>query len=117
MSIADSLLYGEPVAREEAEKRLGIGAEWRLPTKAEHEAFSAHRRLSKVADALIAAADIGEESWILLERDWAGFPDPPAFAFFAYRSNGDTICEADLDHPSPLWRLPEGVPFQYSPEN
>ena len=117
MSIANSLLYGEPFARAEAEKRLGIAADWRLPTTTERSAFSAHRRLSKVADSLIAAADVSGESWILLERDWSGFPDPPPFAFFAYRSNGETICEADLDQPSPLWRLPNGVPFKYVPEN
>ena len=40
MTIADSSLYGEPVARAEAEKRLGLVAEWRLPTKAEPVAFS-----------------------------------------------------------------------------
>ena len=116
MSIADSSLCGEPLARAEAEKRLALAVDWRLPTKTEKSAFSSHRRLAKLADFLIAVADAGDESWILLERVWAGFPDPPAFAFLAYRSNGETICEADLDRPSPLWRLPEGVPSHYSPE-
>ena len=100
--------------RAEAEKRLALATTWRLPTEAEQEAFSEHRRLSKVADALIAAADVNGESWILCERDWSGFPDPPPFAFFAYRSDGATICEADLESPSPSWILPEGVPFQPS---
>ena len=116
MTIADSSLYGEPLGRAEAEKRLSLAVVWRLPTRIEQEAFAAHRRLSRLADFIIAVADAGDESWILLERVWAGFPDPPAFAFLAYRSTGETICEADLDQPSPSWRLPEGVPFQYSSE-
>jgi hypothetical protein len=109
VSIADPSLYGEPLARAEAEARLALAADWRLPTATEQAAFKGHRRLSVIADFLIAAADVADESWILLERVWAGFPDPPAFAFFAYRADGSTICEADLDEPSRLWRLPEGV--------
>jgi hypothetical protein len=115
--IADSKLYGEPLARAEAEHRIGLSVDWRRPTSVELEAFSKHRRLSKVADALIAAADVDSESWILLERDWSGFPDPPPFAFFAYASDGKTICEADLEQPSPSWRLPDGVPFKPAPKN
>tara|TARA_R110002051_G_scaffold3017_2_gene16023 strand:- start:669 stop:947 length:279 start_codon:yes stop_codon:yes gene_type:complete len=91
--------------------------DWRLPTQTEKDAFAAHRRLSKVGDAIIAAADPNQESWILIERDWFGFPDPPRFAFFVYRSDGRTICEADLDDPSPIWHLPDGVPFELSKEN
>ena len=114
MTIANASLYGEPMNRPEAEKRLARAVTWRLPTNAERDAFSTHRRLSQVADALIAAADVDGESWILCERDWSGFPDPPPFAFFAYQSDGTTICEADLEDPSSEWLLPEGVPFQPS---
>ena len=116
MSIADPKFYGEPIARAEAEKRISLAADWRIPSQIEQDVFSAHRRLSKLADFLIAAADVGEESWILLERVWAGFPDPPPFAFYAFKPDGQMICAADLNQPSPLWRLPEGVPFKYSPE-
>lgn len=110
MSIADSKFYGEPVARAEAEARLAITTDWRLPTATEQAAFAAHRRLSKVADSLIAVADVGGESWILMDRIWAGFPDPPAYAFFAYCADGSTICEADLDDLPRTWRLPERTP-------
>lgn len=116
MSIADAKLYGEPKARVEAEKRLNLEVNWRLPTDTEQTEFSRHRRLSEYADWLIAAADVGPESWILMERTWSGFPDPPPFAFFAYGADGKTICEADLNAPSPRWRLPDGVPFKYSSE-
>lgn len=116
MTIANSKLYGEPFARVEVERRLALTAGWRLPTATEQDEFLKHRRLSKIADWLIAAADVGQESWLLLERTWSGFPDPPPFAFVVYRSDGERICEADLDQPSPVWRLPEGVPFKYSPE-
>ena len=32
----------------------------------------------------------------------------------AYRADGSTICEADLDQPSRTWRLPDCVPAKYS---
>ena|GEM_PF-6795005 len=115
MSIADPKLYGvEPFAREEAEKRLGLGADWRRPSAAEADAFAKHRVLPELADVLIAAADPGDESWILLERDWFGFPDPPRFEFIVYRADGATLCQASLDRLPPSWRMPEGVPFEPS---
>jgi len=114
--LPNPLLYGVPARPAEVKKRLALASDWRLPTATEQAAFKAHRHLSGLADALIAAADVDGESWILLERDWAGYPDPPRFAFLAYRPDGSTICEADLDDPSPLWRLPAGVPFQFSKE-
>jgi hypothetical protein len=117
VSIADASLYGEPVARAEAEARLALAADWRLPTATEQAAFAAHRKLSEIADSLIAAADVGEESWILMDRVWFGFPDDPQFAFFAFRPDGSTICAANLDDLSPSWRLPDGVPFKHVPEN
>jgi len=116
VTIANSDLYGEPLNRAEAEARLVRQVDWRLPSAAELQAFKEHRRLSKIADALIAVADVAGEAWLLMERDWSGFPDPPPFAFFAYAADGKVICEADLDEPSPTWRLPPGVPVTYSPE-
>ena len=116
MNIADAALYGEPVNRAEAEQRLKLVTHWRLPTQVELDAFATHRRLSDLADFLIAVADVGEEAWLLMERVCAGFPDPPRFCFFAYRSDGRTVCEADLDRPSPLWSLPDGVPYPSLPE-
>ena len=117
MSIADSELYGtEPINRDEVERRLELTADWRLPSKRELRAFKEHHRLRDMADDLIAAADIHDESWILLERMWSGFPDPPPFVFIAFRSNGSQVCAADLDGLSPSWRLPDGVPFKYSPD-
>lgn len=109
MSIADPSLYGEPIARAEAEARLARAIDWRLPTATEQAAFAAHRKLSKIADFLVAAADVGEESWIMMDRIWFGFPDQAQFAFFAFRPDGSTICAAELDDPSPSWRLPDGV--------
>lgn len=117
MSIADSELYGtEPINREEVEARLALHADWRPPSKRELRAFEEHHRLRDLADDLIAAADVGDESWILLERTWAGFPDPPRFVFMAFRPDGAQICAADLDDLSPTWLMPPGVPFRWSKE-
>ena len=118
MSIASSKLYGvEPVERAEVEKRLASATVWRLPTVVEKDAFKTHRILSELADQLIAAADVRDESWILLERDWFDFPDPPRFEFIVYRPDGGTRCQAGLDRLSPIWRMPKGVPFEFPKED
>lgn len=82
---------------------------WRLPTDAEAAAIDGHPVLGRFGDHIVAVADVGDEHWIVRDRDWFGWPDPPEYVFFAL--TGDTIRAAvDFDGWPPRWSLPDGLP-------
>ncbi|MBB1178303.1 hypothetical protein DSM05_03935 [Pseudomonas sp. FW305-3-2-15-E-TSA4] len=92
-----------------ANERLRRTVEWRTPTSTEQKAFEAHRTLKTYADFLVAAVETDDESWILMERVWHGFPDPPRWIFIAFGPDGRTICGGDFDHIPTNWTMPEGA--------
>lgn len=55
---------------------------WRGPTQDECTAHGAHAIISRFGDDTIAVAQVGTQHWIVRERDFWGWPDPPRFAFF-----------------------------------
>ena len=82
---------------------------WRRPTIEEKNAQSKHEVIGRFGDEAYAVADMQGELWIVRERDFHGWPDPPRYAFFAVR--GDQIWIAkDFDVWPRQWRKPIGSP-------
>ena len=75
---------------------------WRRPTSDEEQFYDQHPLFGRFADDTCAIAQIGDETWIVRERIWHGWPDPERYAFFAFA--GDEIrCAADFDYWPRVW--------------
>ncbi|KQM86028.1 hypothetical protein ASE67_09150 [Sphingomonas sp. Leaf23] len=82
---------------------------WRVPTAVEVAAIEGHPILGRFGDHVLMVAEVDDERWIVRDRDWFGWPDPPEYAFFALA--GDTIRAAtDFDEWPPRWTLPDDLP-------
>lgn len=62
-----------------------IATTWRAPTAEERPAQNAHPVVGRFGDEAHAVAQVGGQQWIVRERDWYGWPDPPRYVFFALR--------------------------------
>ena len=80
---------------------------WRQANPEEHSWFKAQPELETLGDFLLLAPDIKDELWLLIERVWNGFPDPPEYAFLAFDLDGQLIIAKDFDHLPRTWTLPE----------
>lgn len=79
---------------------------WRIPTDMEGAAIEAHPVLGRFGDDTIGVADVDDERWIVRDRDWFGWPDPPQYIFFALAD--DRIrAAADFDRWPPRWTRPD----------
>ncbi|WP_294325240.1 hypothetical protein [uncultured Sphingomonas sp.] len=79
---------------------------WRMPTDAERAVIDAHPILGRFGDDTIGIAEVDGERWIVRDRVWHGWPDPPRHVFFA--TVGDTIRAAtDFDRWPPRWTRPD----------
>ena len=82
---------------------------WRVPTAGEVAAIEGHPILGRFGDHVLLVAEVDDERWIVRDRDWFGWPDPPEYVFFALA--GDTIrAAADFDGWPPRWTLPDDLP-------
>ena len=54
-------------------------------------------------DGLHAVADADGRSWVVTERDWFGWPDPPRFAVFAFEPNGSVWMAFDFNTWPHCW--------------
>ena len=100
-SLLDDVRFG---ARLRAAARVAIP--WRPPTDAERAAIDAHPIIERFGDWTIAVADHDGRQWIVRERIWHGWPDPPEFAAFAL--DGDAIwCAADFHLWPRAWTRPQ----------
>jgi hypothetical protein len=78
---------------------------WRKPTPQERAGIESHPILTRFGDDTIAVADVDGRRWIVRDRLWFGWPDPPEFAFFAL--DGDSIWAAvDFNHWPSRWQRP-----------
>jgi hypothetical protein len=79
---------------------------WRIPTNDEARAIDADPIIGRFGDLTIGVADVDGRRWIVRERDWHGWPDPPRFVFFAME--GDKVwAGADFDRWPGSWWPPE----------
>ncbi|WP_420137845.1 hypothetical protein [Sphingomonas sp.] len=80
---------------------------WRTPTAADEKTIEVHPVLGRFGDATIAVAEVDGRHWIVRERDWHGWPDPPRYVFFANEQDG-IWAAADFDGWPQAWQQPVG---------
>ena len=80
---------------------------WQQASPAELEWLKGQPVLERLGDFLFLAPTVEDELWLLVERTWNGFPDPPKFAFLAYDLGDELILAKDFYHLPARWTLPE----------
>ena len=85
-----------------ARKRRAVW--WRHPDPEERARFGPVVEL--FADALDAIATPADETWLIGERVWCGFPDPPCYLVVFLDAEGRVIAAADLDRLPRGWTMP-----------
>jgi len=75
---------------------------WRAPTAAERAEYDMHAITGRFGDDTIALADIDGRRWVVRDRLWFGWPDPPEFVAIAF--DGDEVwAAADFDNWPRKW--------------
>ena len=81
-----------------------IATTWRAPTVEKRQAQDAHPVLGRFGDDAHAVAHIDGRQWIVRERDWYGWPDPPRYVFFALEEGRIWVARDFNVWPRP-WRF------------
>ncbi len=55
---------------------------WRAPSVEENRKILMHPTMKRFADTAVALAEGNGRQWIVLERDWHGWPDPERYVLF-----------------------------------
>jgi hypothetical protein len=79
---------------------------WRTPTADERAAIDGDPVIGRFGDDTVALAQVDGRRWIVRDRVWHGWPDPPQFAFFAVEPDGAIWAGADFDRWPAVWRRP-----------
>ena len=79
---------------------------WRAPDAAERKHYDTHPLFGRFGDETIAIAGDDGRRWIVRERDWHGWPDPPRYVFFAIEPDGGIWSAADFHHWPQTWDRP-----------
>lgn len=85
---------------------------WRAPDDAERRHYDAHALFGRFGNHTLARAEVDGRRWIVRERDWHGWPDPPRFVFFAIEAGDRIWCGADFHHWPQAWG---GLPDPFKP--
>jgi hypothetical protein len=80
---------------------------WIAPDRQSERRLLDDAFLGRFADFVEGVAWHEGFACVVMERMWSGFPDPPAFAFFAMR-DGEIVAAADFDDWPKVWRAPVG---------
>jgi hypothetical protein len=72
--------------------RRGRAITWRVPSDAEQRKLDAHPIIGRFGNQTRFVADVGTERWLVRDRDWWGWPDPPRYAYFVL--DGDRLVVA-----------------------
>jgi len=78
---------------------------WRAPTPDEAAALDHDPVIGRFGNLTIGLADVAGRRWIVRERDWHGWPDPPRFVFFAVEERKIRVA-VDFDHWPMQWQWP-----------
>ena len=89
------------------QKRKRRRTVWQRATPEEYQWLKTQPQIEELGDFLFLAPAIEDELWLLVERTWHGFPDPPLYAFLAFDLEGKLIAGGDLDHLPRTWTLPK----------
>ena len=79
---------------------------WRTPTDSEQAHWAGHPIAGRFGDDTLAVCEIDGRSWVVRERLFHGWPDPPRFAFFALEDDGRVWCARDFTQWPPRWTGP-----------
>lgn len=79
-------------------------ARWRHPEPGELARFGAVVEL--FTEGLDAIATVHGETWLMGERLWFGFPDPPRYVVVFLDAEARVIAAADLNHLPRGWAMP-----------
>ncbi|PAX08206.1 hypothetical protein CKY28_11590 [Sphingomonas lenta] len=78
---------------------------WRDPTPAEMDFWEAHPIVGRFADSTYAVAEVDGRRWVVRDRLWFGWPDPPEFAWFVL--DGEAVwAAADFNDWPRAWKRP-----------
>ena len=84
---------------------------WRVPDAEEIHRWQDHPVIGRFG-VMYAIAIIAGELWLVRERLWNGWPDPPRFAFFALSEDRIRVA-ADFHTWPQAWTIPpEADPIQ-----
>lgn len=79
---------------------------WRIPNESEQAQWAGHPIAGRFGDDTLAVCECDGRSWVVRERIFHGWPDPPQFAFFAIERDGLVWCARDFTQWPPRWRKP-----------
>jgi hypothetical protein len=85
------------------QRRRRRSVEWRIPTQVEARSIENDAVLGRFGDMTIAISEMDGRRWIVRERDWHGWPDPPRYVFFALDPNGAVWAARDFDWWPRAW--------------
>jgi len=74
---------------------------------ADPQLLSDRPELLRFADWPFASTRVEDQRWVVLERLWAGFPDPPRYVFFALKPDGTIWAARDFHDWPAAWRMLE----------
>ena len=77
---------------------------WRRPDADEARWWDA--RYGPFADWVYAVTEVDGRRWVVLERTWHGWPDPPEYAWFALNADGSLWAARDFDWWPTAWTPP-----------
>ena len=102
----DTLLGGmkRELAMRKCKRRKTV---WRKATPEDYKWFQAQPQIEELGDFLFLATDTEDELWLLIERFWNGWPDPPLYAFLVFDLEGNLIAGGDFHRLPSAWTLPE----------
>ena len=83
---------------------------WLKPGEANCAFYDGHPRIGRFGDSTIAIASVDGRTWVVRERDWYGWPDPPRFVFFAREAQGTVWSARDFSVWPQAWQWPEPSP-------
>jgi hypothetical protein len=82
---------------------------WRKPTREEDANYDGHVIIGRFGDSTEAIAVVDQRTWIVRERTFYGWPDPPRFAFFALDAGGTIWAAADFHEWPRGWAIGSGT--------
>lgn len=80
-----------------------VAAHWHAPSQEDARLIEADALLGRFGDVTIAVADVAGRRWIVRERDWHGWPDPPRYVFFAQNEDRSVWVARDFDQWPRAW--------------
>jgi hypothetical protein len=101
---ADLSFWNDPLSIGHFRKAAAMPMFWSKGSTYAGNVFADYPLLDRYANSLHAFITAGEELWVVIERDWHGYPDPPQFAILALNA-GERQWACDFDHWPSQWRF------------